>query len=172
MPVIKPSFVEEDALERYQVRLNRVFDTPSSNRFPTILHENPDGTHSLHMEALPLFGGTIDVYARILANHEDEIGDGILYRNDSELCAIVMMAWYLVDEGASLPALYDKYDDYHEIGNFYCTSTAVWAVLGFFREMWDLRHSLADSVFMTYLSCFVHLIDVLRRHGINVVVAM
>ena len=172
MPVIKPSFVEENALPRYQVRLNRVFDTPSTAVIPTILHENPDGTHSMHMEALPHSGGTIDIYARILTKHEDEIGDGILYRNDSELCALIMMAWHLVDESASLPALYDKYDEFHEIGDFSCTSTAVWAIVAFFREMWDLRHSLADGVFMTYLACFVHLVDVLRRHGINFVVVM
>jgi hypothetical protein len=96
----------------------------------------------------------------------------ILLPNDNELCALVMMAWHLVDDSASLSEFYAECDKFTDTCDFIHAEVAVWAVVAFFRDLWDLHHHLTEGIFMTYLACFVHLVDVLRRHGIHVLVVM
>jgi hypothetical protein len=107
----------------------------------------------------------MDTYAIILSNSEMEVEDAIMHRNDNELCALVMMAWHLVDDSASLSWLYNVRDR-----DFTDREFAVWAVVAFFRDLWSLSHFLDEKVFMTYLEYFLHLVSVLRRHGIHVLV--
>jgi len=109
----------------------------------------------------------MDTYAIILSNSEMEVEDAIMHRNDNELCALVMMAWHLVDDSASLSWLYNVRDR-----DFTDREFAVWAVVAFFRDLWSLSHFLDEKVFMTYLEYFLHLVSVLRRHGIHVLVVM
>jgi hypothetical protein len=173
MPVLNVTFVD-DTSRRYQVRLSDVYEAPSrSDIAPWPLYETPNGGHSVHMAALRRTNDVMDIYSKLLTRHEDEIIDGIFHRKDEELCALVMMAWYLVDSSASLSSLYRKHDDYDDIWHDYShTEIAVWAVVAFFRDMWDLKRHMSTDMFMTYTQAFVHLVDVLRRHGIDVFVVM
>jgi len=169
-----PPFVNGDSALRYQVRLGRVFEAPDrSDVFPCPLYENPDGTHSMHMDALCRdyhphdLCNDMENHAHVLGARSTDVEDGLLYRNTNEICALIMMAWNLVDDSASLSHLYRFRDR-----NFSDKWMAVWATVVFYRDMWSLHPYLNEDDFLAYLNTVVHLIDVLRRHGVDVVVAM
>jgi len=174
MPVLNLPFVDGDAPLRYQARLSRTFEAPDRDDvFRCPLFENPDGNHSMHMAALRRdshhqdYYNDMEVHANVLMARAKDVEDGLLYRNTNELCALIMIAWNLIDDSASLHHLYRFRD--RDFSNIYM---AVWAALAFFRDMWSLHPFFDENDFITYLNVTVHLIDVLRRHGIHVAVVI
>ena len=174
MPVLNLPFVDDESPLRYQARLSRVFEAPDRDDvFRCPLYENPDGDHSMHMAALCRDSHHQDWYndmqdhANLLMARAKDVEGALLYRNTNHLCALLMIAWHLVDDTASLPNLHPFRER-----DFSTIEMAVWAALAFFRDMWSLHPYFDENDFVAYLNTVVHLIDVLRRHGVHVAVAI
>jgi len=77
------------------------------------------------------------------------------------VCALVMLAWYFIDDDANIMLLYDKL-------NFAETDVAVWAVLAVFRNIVALRDHLSRDALARYINCFHQLVGLLNHFNVVV----
>jgi len=78
------------------------------------------------------------------------------------VCALAMMAWYLIDDDANIMFLSDKLD-------FTKIDVAVWAVLAVFRNVVVLRSDyLSRSALSKYTNCFHQLVGLLNTFNVVV----
>jgi hypothetical protein len=76
------------------------------------------------------------------------------------LVALIMMAWYLADDDASIMQLPDDLD-------FSNTDTAVWAAVAAIRNMWALEAYLSRDALRKYLDCYYQFVDLLRLQDVR-----
>jgi hypothetical protein len=102
--------------------------------------------------------------ARILSDRAKVIEHTVYYYPlsvNARLCCLVMVAWYLVDDDASLSAFYRR----RHFHNYKHIDVAVWAAVLTFRNFHVLRRYLSGEASRLYASCFHELVRSLRRES-------
>ena len=179
MPRIAPAFVPKDSTSIYRVWVRgnpEAFEAPI---FP--LGPFSEGGEAVHPFWDRSGGYTVMMYAlspehcryyealrrgaAILEAKADRVYYTIFThsREDKDhQAALIMMAWYLADDDASIMRL----PDCDEV-SFNMTDVAVWAAVAFVRNMWALHSYLSKEAFHRYLSCYYELVLVLRLRGVR-----
>jgi len=177
MPAIAPVFVPKDSTSIYRVwvkGLPEPFEAPrrplgpfseggeavlpfrdrSGKYVMTMYALSPE--HCRYHEALRRGAAILEAYATrvfyTIFTHPPDDKDYLI--------ALIMMAWYLADDDASIMRLPDDLD-------FSNTDTAVWAAVAFIRNMWALEAHLSKDALRKYLDCYCQFVDLLRLHDVR-----
>jgi hypothetical protein len=81
----------------------------------------------------------------------------------NSFCAASIMAWYLIDDEASIARLCDTCD-YMDYNDPY---TAVWATFAVFRNSHSIRDHLSNDAKLKYLHCYTELGHILQLYGVT-----
>ena len=172
MPTITPAFIPEDTKTVYKVCIDdqEPFKAPKAGPGRPV-KPFQGGTTVCLMEMGPLpeksynFLEPLERPALLLEHNAMQVTDVIStcpVSQHNHVCALVMMAWYLIDDDANIMLLSDKLD-------FTKIDVAVWAVLAVFRNVVVLRSDyLSRSALSKYMNCFHQLVGLLNTFNVVV----
>jgi hypothetical protein len=175
MAAVDPPFVPEDSAVVYCVsapKHKHTFHAPVSPRSDAEAvwpFRDGDGGTTMTMSALASehFEG-VEAHAVILENRAKWVHFMVMSCKDlcaKFMCAVAVMAWYLIDDDASLTRLIDTAPDIDFRGIHF----AVWTVLAEFRNSHALRHHLSDEAKQKYLDCYTEVVDNLGAYGVTLI---
>jgi len=175
MPAIAPAFVQDDSKTVYRVSIDGhvyPFDAPvraDAGRKVVKPFQTRSDACIMKMEPLPqkaynLFA-PLQRMGTVLEHNATQVTSVIStfgLREQDHVCALVMIAWYLIDDDANIMNISDKLD-------FTRLDVAVWAVLAVFRNVVGLRpRYLSHSAASKYINCFHQLVGLLNTFNVVV----
>jgi len=180
MPLVLPAFIRSGSTSVYRVWVRgspeafeappRVFACSAAQR--EIVHPFLDrsGNHVMAMYSLSpeccRYHDALRRGAAILEAQASRAYYTVYTYHASKLdylTAYIMVAWYLIDDDASIMRLYDKWNDLMMSS----TDIAVWTVVAFIRNKWGLEPYLSQDAVSTYLDCYYRFVSLLLTHGVH-----
>lgn len=101
--------------------------------------------------------------AELLERKAAQVEEGVLNfpnSNNQEFCFLVMMAWHLVDDSASLPYFYRFCSSLR----LWLVDHEIWAIVVTFRNFYVLRDHMSSDAVSRYINSFDKLVSVLEGH--------
>ena len=172
MPTITPAFMPKDSTTVYKVCIDNQdpFKAPKAGPGrPVTPFQGGTTVCLMEMEPLPEksynFLEPLQRPALLLEHNAMQVTDVIStcpIAQHKYMCALAMMAWYLIDDDANIMLLSDKLD-------FSSIDVAVWAVLAVFRNVVVLRPDyLSRGALSKYMNCFHQLVGLLNTFNVVV----
>lgn len=171
MPTITPAFIPTDSKTVYKVCIDGQdpFKAPKAGPGrPVTPFQGGTSVCLMEMEPLPNksynFLEPLQRPALLLEHNAAQVTEAISTCRLSQhpyVCALVMLAWYFIDDDANIMFLSDKL-------NFAEVDVAVWAVLAVFRNTVALRDHLSRDALARYINCFHQLVGLLNTFNVVV----
>jgi hypothetical protein len=173
MGEVVADFISDSNSGMFVVHFNGLFFRAPVNNlsYPPGEVVRPFQDHVLRMQPLSdmhHIGSSLpSLCARILNDRAKVVEHTVFYyplSANTRLCFLVMVAWYLVDDEASLSAFYRR----RHLHNYKDIDVAVWAAVLTFRNFHVLRRHMSDEALRLYTGCFNELVRSLKRESCSV----